>query len=243
MSRRQPVRAVDPAFGGEVLEVDPHGRAWRRLHRIEPGVGQPATEGLDDHVRGRVRCGGRLQGAHADAAAGRVVRRGVESRRDAREHAAVVDPQGDRGTVLGDEGARETQGDPRIPVVVDDAAGDVEAHGGYYRPMHASTEPLVIDVVSDVVCPWCFIGKRHLEAALAGLPEAAGAKVRWHPFELNPDLPAEGVDRKGYLEAKFGGPARAARSTRAFARPARAPASTSTSTRSCASPTRATRIA
>ena len=76
--------------------------------------------------------------------------------------------------------------------------------------MHASTDPLVIDVVSDVVCPWCFIGKRHLEAALAGLPAAAGAKVRWHPFELNPDLPAEGVDRKGYLEAKFGGPARAA---------------------------------
>jgi predicted DsbA family dithiol-disulfide isomerase len=76
--------------------------------------------------------------------------------------------------------------------------------------MHASTEPLSIDVVSDVVCPWCFIGKRHLEAALAGLPEAAGATVRWHPFELNPDLPAEGVDRKRYLEAKFGGPARAA---------------------------------
>ncbi len=76
--------------------------------------------------------------------------------------------------------------------------------------MNAPPDPLVIDVVSDVVCPWCFIGKRHLEAALAGLPEAAGAKVRWHPFELNPDLPAEGVDRKGYLEAKFGGPARAA---------------------------------
>ena len=76
--------------------------------------------------------------------------------------------------------------------------------------MNAPPDPLVIDVVSDVVCPWCFIGKRHLEAALAGLPAAAGAKVRWHPFELNPDLPAEGVDRKGYLEAKFGGPARAA---------------------------------
>ena len=76
--------------------------------------------------------------------------------------------------------------------------------------MNAPPDPLVIDVVSDVVCPWCFIGKRHLEAALAGLPEAAGATVRWHPFELNPDLPAEGVDRKGYLEAKFGGPARAA---------------------------------
>jgi predicted DsbA family dithiol-disulfide isomerase len=76
--------------------------------------------------------------------------------------------------------------------------------------MPASTEPLVIDVVSDVVCPWCFIGKRHLEAALAGLPDAAGATVRWQPFELNPDLPAAGVDRKHYLEAKFGGPARAA---------------------------------
>jgi predicted DsbA family dithiol-disulfide isomerase len=60
------------------------------------------------------------------------------------------------------------------------------------------------------VCPWCFIGKRHLEAALAGLPDAAGATVRWQPFELNPDLPAAGVDRKHYLEAKFGGPARAA---------------------------------
>jgi len=76
--------------------------------------------------------------------------------------------------------------------------------------MSASPDPLVIDVVSDVVCPWCFIGKRHLEAALAGLPEAAGAIVRWHPFELNPDLSAEGVDRRDYLEAKFGGPQRAA---------------------------------
>jgi predicted DsbA family dithiol-disulfide isomerase len=76
--------------------------------------------------------------------------------------------------------------------------------------MNAPPDPLLIDVVSDVVCPWCFIGKRHLEAALDGLPAAAGAKVRWHPFELNPELPAEGVDRKGYLEAKFGGPARAA---------------------------------
>jgi len=76
--------------------------------------------------------------------------------------------------------------------------------------MNASAAPLVVDVVSDVVCPWCFIGKRHLEAALAGLPDGAAAVVRWHPFELNPDLPAEGVDRRGYLEAKFGGPVRAA---------------------------------
>jgi predicted DsbA family dithiol-disulfide isomerase len=60
---------------------------------------------------------------------------------------------------------------------------------------------LTIDIVSDVVCPWCYIGKRKLEAALA-LPEAA--------FQLNPDMPQAGVPRKQYLEDKFGGPERAA---------------------------------
>ena len=76
----------------------------------------------------------------------------------------------------------------------------------------AGTPPLTIDIVSDVVCPWCFIGKRKLEAALQ-LPEAAGlppVQIRWHPFQLNPDLPQEGVSRKQYLEDKFGGPQRAA---------------------------------
>jgi len=71
---------------------------------------------------------------------------------------------------------------------------------------------LTIDVVSDVVCPWCYIGKRKLEAALA-LPEAAGLPpvvVRWHPFQLNPDMPQDGMPRKQYLEDKFGGPERAA---------------------------------
>ncbi len=71
---------------------------------------------------------------------------------------------------------------------------------------------LTIDIVSDVVCPWCYIGKRKLEAALA-LPQAAGlpgVELRWHPFQLNPDMPVEGVSRTLYLEQKFGGPARAA---------------------------------
>lgn len=67
-----------------------------------------------------------------------------------------------------------------------------------------------IDVVSDVVCPWCYIGKRHLEAALATLPPERRPQVRWHPFQLNPDLAPEGIDRRSYLEAKFGGPERAA---------------------------------
>ena len=73
--------------------------------------------------------------------------------------------------------------------------------------------PLFVDVVSDVVCPWCYIGKRKLETALARLrADEAGLAptVRWHPFELNPDLPAEGVPRAEYLEKKFGGKARAA---------------------------------
>ncbi|MDH5285647.1 MAG: DsbA family oxidoreductase [Betaproteobacteria bacterium] len=74
----------------------------------------------------------------------------------------------------------------------------------------ASSAALTVDVVSDVVCPWCYIGKRHLEAALARLPGLRDVAVRWHPFELNPDLPAAGVDRRAYLEAKFGGEARAA---------------------------------
>ena len=75
------------------------------------------------------------------------------------------------------------------------------------------SEPvLTIDIVSDVVCPWCYIGKRKLEAALA-LPQAANlpkVQIRWHPFQLNPDMAAEGVSRKQYLEDKFGGPERAA---------------------------------
>ena len=74
------------------------------------------------------------------------------------------------------------------------------------------TQTLTIDIVSDVVCPWCYIGKRKLEAALAS-PLAAGLppiQIRWHPFQLNPDLPQAGVPRQQYLEDKFGGPQRAA---------------------------------
>ncbi len=60
-----------------------------------------------------------------------------------------------------------------------------------------------IDIVSDVICPWCFIGKRRLERALAA--EAPGSiVVGWRPFQLNPDMPVEGMSRKDYLRAKFG---------------------------------------
>ena len=75
-----------------------------------------------------------------------------------------------------------------------------------------SSEKLTIDVISDVVCPWCYIGKRRLEAALAQLIEREPTVrpfVSWHPFQLNPDLPRGGIDRRAYLDAKFGGPKRA----------------------------------
>lgn len=74
-----------------------------------------------------------------------------------------------------------------------------------------NTSPLSIDIVSDVVCPWCYVGKRRLEAALArrASDDAQPVQVRWLAFQLNPDIPAGGVDRRGYLEKKFGGPERA----------------------------------
>ena len=63
------------------------------------------------------------------------------------------------------------------------------------------SDPLVIDVVSDVVCPWCFVGKRRLEAALKRDGEA---QVRWRPFQLDAAIPPEGLDRQTYMRAKFG---------------------------------------
>lgn len=67
-----------------------------------------------------------------------------------------------------------------------------------------------IDIISDTVCPWCFIGKRRLEKALASRPDLQPV-ITWRPFQLNPDMPAEGHDRAAYLAAKFGGPERAER--------------------------------
>lgn len=64
-------------------------------------------------------------------------------------------------------------------------------------------------VISDPICPWCFIGKRRLDRALAARPDHPFA-VEWRPFMLNPDMAPEGMDRRAYLEAKFGGPEGAA---------------------------------
>ncbi len=65
-----------------------------------------------------------------------------------------------------------------------------------------------IEVVSDTICPWCFIGKRRLERALGQRPDLE-IEIEWRPFQLNPDMPREGLDRKSYLSIKFGGADRA----------------------------------
>jgi len=64
--------------------------------------------------------------------------------------------------------------------------------------------PLSITVYSDVICPWCYVGKRRLEAALAEPGMPAPIHLAWRPFELNPEMPVEGVERKVYRARKFG---------------------------------------
>jgi len=71
--------------------------------------------------------------------------------------------------------------------------------------MSASAQPVSIDVFSDVVCPWCFIGKRRLEKAIALKPEIP-VEVRYQPYFLNPWIPREGIERDDYLTRKFGSP-------------------------------------
>jgi predicted DsbA family dithiol-disulfide isomerase len=63
---------------------------------------------------------------------------------------------------------------------------------------------LAIDVISDVICPWCYIGKKRLEKATAAFDGKLDVRVRWHPFQLNPTMPREGISRKEYRIKKFG---------------------------------------
>lgn len=78
--------------------------------------------------------------------------------------------------------------------------------GGRYRLRKEFV--LNIDIISDVVCPWCFVGKRQIEAALAMYaeqnPDAEKPSITWRPFQLNPQLPAEGMSRQEYVVKKFG---------------------------------------
>ncbi|MDO6731566.1 DsbA family oxidoreductase [Marinovum sp. 2_MG-2023] len=61
-----------------------------------------------------------------------------------------------------------------------------------------------LDIISDPICPWCYIGKSYLDRALEAAPDHPFT-IEWHPFQLNPDMPRGGMDRRAYLEGKFGG--------------------------------------
>jgi len=67
----------------------------------------------------------------------------------------------------------------------------------------ADKQTVTVDVVSDVVCPWCYIGQKRLERAVAAVPEL-DVEVRWRPYQLDPTIPAEGKDRRQYMIDKFG---------------------------------------
>ena len=64
------------------------------------------------------------------------------------------------------------------------------------------SDNLIVDVTSDLICPWCFVAKRRLEKASSILGKTL--ELRWHPFQLNPEMPVEGLDRRLYRSAKFG---------------------------------------
>jgi predicted DsbA family dithiol-disulfide isomerase len=67
-----------------------------------------------------------------------------------------------------------------------------------------------LDIISDPICPWCYIGKSGLDRALEQNPDHP-FRIEWHPFQLNPAMPREGMDRRDYLETKFGGKENAVR--------------------------------
>jgi len=66
------------------------------------------------------------------------------------------------------------------------------------------SQGLRVEIYSDVVCPWCYVGKRRLEQALIDMKDRPQAQITWRPFQLNPTMPKEGMDRTMYLKAKFG---------------------------------------
>ena len=73
--------------------------------------------------------------------------------------------------------------------------------GKFIKDRRALTNPIKIEIVSDPVCPWCYVGKRRLEAAISQRPEL-DIEVTWQPFQLSPDMPREGRNRRDYYRDK-----------------------------------------
>jgi predicted DsbA family dithiol-disulfide isomerase len=74
----------------------------------------------------------------------------------------------------------------------------------HFRPASGAKATLAIEVISDAICPWCWVAKRRLDNAIAALAPEVSASITWRPFELNPEMPKAGVDRRTYRSAKFG---------------------------------------
>src|ERR1700678_845122 len=72
------------------------------------------------------------------------------------------------------------------------------------KPTSGAKATLAIEVISDAICPWCWVAKRRLDRVIAALAPDVTAFVTWRPFELNPDIPKAGLDRRAYRSAKFG---------------------------------------
>jgi predicted DsbA family dithiol-disulfide isomerase len=82
--------------------------------------------------------------------------------------------------------------------------GCAPAASNRFEPESGAKATLVIEVISDAICPWCWVAKRRLDRAIAALAPDITATVTWRPFELNPEMPKAGVDRRAYRSAKFG---------------------------------------
>ena len=74
----------------------------------------------------------------------------------------------------------------------------------HFGPVFGVDATLAIEVISDAICPWCWIAKRRLDSAIAAIAPDVMASVTWRPFELNPEMPKGGLDRRAYRSAKFG---------------------------------------
>ena len=98
---------------------------------------------------------------------------------------------------------------PKLHILGEPSSADsARSAGTTDEPRAAANAVFDIDVVSDVVCPWCWVGKRRLEKAIALLGPKANVKVTWRPYQLNPSMPKDGADRREYIAAKFGSVAR-----------------------------------
>ncbi len=80
----------------------------------------------------------------------------------------------------------------------------VEARPRASKDSAEKTRTLSVEIVSDAICPWCYVAKRQFERAVARLSGDVAVSVHWKPFELNPDMPVEGMDRVAYRSRKFG---------------------------------------